>query len=118
MLAVPWGYPVASMQLEITDERPRPPALPLVFASVGFAGVGAFAWLIVALAWATKGPLGGRGYELWLLLFGTLAGTAAGSAATYVSRRWWPFIVGIAIALVPVVLAAILIGSAPATSAD
>lgn len=97
------------MRPESTDE-PLLPALPLVFASVGFTGIGLFAWEIVVLASTFEG----RGAALWLLLFAVLAGPASGSAVAYSRRRWWPFFAGVAVALVPIVLAALLLASGPA----
>jgi uncharacterized membrane protein YdfJ with MMPL/SSD domain len=94
-------------------ERPPLPALPLVFASVGFAGLGLFAWLLVAFATTAESGLQGRGAGLWLLLFGALAGTATGSAVACSTRRWWPFFVGVAITLVPIALAVMLVLTAP-----
>jgi hypothetical protein len=98
------------MQPGSTDEQPRIPALPLVFASVGFTGIGLFSWEIVVFTSTFEG----RGTALWLLLFAVLAGPAGGSAVAYSSRRWWPFFAGVAVALVPIALAALLLASGPA----
>jgi hypothetical protein len=108
------------MQLQVHDERPRPPALPLVFTTVAFAGVAFFSWLVVAIGSTIKGPFTAHGVDLWLLLLLVFVGPMFGSATTYASRRWWPFFTGLAITLVPIVLALLLIITAPSslTGAD
>jgi FtsH-binding integral membrane protein len=90
------------------DERPRPPALPLVFAAVGLTGFGLIAWMLVALAEQT-GDLHRHATSVWMLFFLTLLAPAVGSAAAYVYRRWWPFMVGVALTFVPVGVAVLLI---------
>lgn len=90
------------------DESSRPPALPLVFAALGLTGFGLIAWMLVVLAEQT-GDLHRHAASVWTLFFLTLLAPTVGSAATYVYRRWWPFIVGVALTFVPVGVAVLLI---------
>jgi ABC-type Na+ efflux pump permease subunit len=90
------------------DESPRPPALPLVFAAVGLTGFGLLAWMLVALAEAT-GDLQQHAFAVWALFVFTLLAPSVGSAAAYAYRRWWPFMVGVALTFVPVGMAVLLV---------
>lgn len=113
MLATAANLP--AMQSVSIDESPRPPALPLVFAALGLTGFGLIAWMLVVLAEQT-GDLHRHAASVWMLFFLTLLAPTAGSAAAYLYRRWWPFMVGVALTFVPVGVAVLLILNATSSA--
>ena len=84
--------------------RPQPSGLLLGLAAAACTLVGIVAWIFLALELFFAAPWSSQ----WLLSGIALPGATLGSLATHSTKRWWPFVVGLAITLIPVVLYIVL----------
>ncbi|HWB68761.1 MAG TPA: hypothetical protein VG518_02175 [Solirubrobacterales bacterium] len=89
--------------------RAAPSALLLALPAAVLSTVAAIAWVLLALEAFFAAPWDPQ----WLFCGLALPSATIGSVATYTTRRWWPFFLGLAITLIPLVLFAILPGPPP-----
>ena len=89
----------------LEDQSP-PSALLLALPAAILSAVAGFAWLFLALEAIFAAPWS----NYWLWCGFALPGAAVGAVVTHSTRRWWPFFLGLAITLLPIVLYIVLPG--------